>query len=508
MIQTYKDLKEKTWNQPGIPKWVYRSGNESLENLHPDIIETYTRLLEDNDGYELFYFSEEDKLQVIIDQENIELLTAYNTIVPNAFKTDIFRYVILTTYGGVWMDFSMKTLVQLDDIIKNHTYVYVKDTASGDGVYNSFIITLKNNKFLKSAIDRCVYNITNRFYGETCLSITGPHMLGNLYKELYNVSEIPLGEVGKDTIFYNHRLPNEYIEEAIDKNIVRIKHPKHFEMLYTTQERYNIIWDKREMYGPLKIKGFKDLKDKKWKGDGIPKWIFKTGPFKLEELPKLMELIFLDILKNSPGYEMFYFSDEDCESSINHYYGEEYLKYYQKLIPTAYRADFWRYLMLNIYGGCYGDFSQVPLVSYNELTHGVDRVFVRDDPSNRKYLYNAIICVKPNDAVIKNAINTSIENIKTNNYGENPLDVTGPVVFGKSFLKKENDENNKLDEIFLGDYKGTRILQHKSTGGFVNTIDGKDVFVTKLGNHGGLVYNGEHKNIHYDQAWRDKMVFR
>ena len=45
------------------------------------------------------------------------------------------------------------------------------------------------------------------------------------------------------------------------------------------------------------IKTFKDLKDRKWKFDGIPKWIFKTGPFTIEDLPELMKEIYLDILK-------------------------------------------------------------------------------------------------------------------------------------------------------------------------------------------------------------------
>jgi len=764
MIQTYKDLKGKTWDQPGIPKWIFRAGNDSLENLHPEIAQIYTIQLENNPGYELFYFSREDRLQLILDQNDADLLYAYNTIVPEAFKTDIFRYVVLTTYGGVYMDFSMQTLIPLVDIVKHYTYVYVKDTASEHpdigGIYNAFIISPKDNSFLKAAIEKCIYNIKHKIYGRTPLYVTSPHMLGELYKELYSVEKVPLGPVGDDTVFYDHCLPNQLIQNG-DTNLVQIKHPKHYEILYSTGDRYTVIWDKRTLFNcseiktykdlkqigsweedsipkwifktgnealenlhpeiidlytkqleqnpdytlfyfseverdefikdlnqpdviatyeklvpptykcdffryllayyyggvfmdfsthaliplndiikdykqilgrdfgardgicagfiatvpkmslmeeaiekciyhtkynlycadPLDVTGprmlgaiyrrnnqieeiavgkiteevylydykdpdylyegdvrilkyripnhysilyssrsedlyyaklwherriyktndiktFKDIKDRKWEGEGIPKWIFKTGPFKAEDLPVIMREIYLDILAKNPGYELFYFSNEDCMLSIHHHYGEEYFRLHQKLIPTAYQADFWRYLILKQYGGCYGDFTQIPLVSYDELTEGVDRVFVRDDPSNKSFLYNAVMCAKPGDDVITRAAEMSADNIRHNRYGIGTLDVTGPIVLGRAFLEKKFNLNPRSKEISIGTYNGSNILQHRYSGGFVCDKDGKNVFMTKLANHVGFVYGNNHGNLHYDQAWREGRVFR
>lgn len=257
-----------------------------------------------------------------------------------------------------------------------------------------------------------------------------------------------------------------------------------------------------------RIKTFKDIKDRKWEDEDIPKWIFKTGPFKLEDLPDLMREIYLDILIKNPGYELFYFSNEDCMLSIHHHYGEEYFRLHQKLIPTAYQADFWRYLILNQYGGCYGDFSQIPLVSYDELTEGVERVFVRDDPSNKSFLYNAIMCCKPNDSVVSRAIDISVDNIRNNKYGAGTLDVTGPTVLGQAFFQRKFNLNPYIKEISLGDYKGSRILQHRYSGGFVCTKGGKNVFITKLANHNTFVYANNHNNLHYDRAWREGRVYK
>lgn len=256
------------------------------------------------------------------------------------------------------------------------------------------------------------------------------------------------------------------------------------------------------------IKTYKELKDRKWEGEGIPKWIFKTGPCKVEDLPEIMKEIYLDILIKNPGYELFYFSNEDCMLSIHHHYGEEYFRLHQKLIPTAYQADFWRYLILKQYGGCYGDFSQIPLVPYDELTEGVDRVFVRDDPSNKSFLYNAVMCTKPGDDVVTRAVEISVDNIRHSRYGIGTLDVTGPTVLGNAFLQKGYNINPRSKEISLGDYNESRILQHRNTGGFVCDKDGKNVFMTKLANHNSFVYTNNHQKLHYDKAWREKRVFR
>lgn len=509
MIKTYKDFKDRSWDKPGIPKWIYRAGNECLEELHPDVLDIYVKQLQDNPEYELFYFDESDKLQFIKDLNNPEIEQAYNILLPISYKTDLFRYIITSKYGGVYMDFSMQTLIPLDDIINGNDQVLARDSASQFGLCTGFIATIKETDLLRNALEKCVYNAINRLMCKDPLDVTGPNMFGDVYKKLNNIEHIELGKISDTLYMYDFKEEN-YIYNGEDK-IIKVRLPNHRSILYRKEGQniyYADLWHSKKIYKPNVIKTYSDLKDRKWEHGGIPKWIFKTGPYKLENLPETYKHIYLDILKNNPSYELFYFSNEDCMLSIHHHYGEEYFRLHQKLVPTAYQADFWRYLILNQYGGCYGDFSQIPLVPYDELIEGVDRVFVRDDPSSTTYLYNAMMCVKPQDDVVIKAIDISKNNIKNENYGNGSLDITGPVVLGKAFLEKGYNQPSHSKYIALGDYKGSRILQHNPTGRFINIPGGKNVFVTKLGNHGAIVYNSEHKNLHYDQVWRERRVFR
>jgi mannosyltransferase OCH1-like enzyme len=508
MIKTYKDLKGRTWDQPGIPKWIFRAGNDSLEDLHPDVVELYNKQLEDNPEYELFYFSQEDKLQFIKDLNNLDVEEAYNVLIPISYKTDLFRFAITSMYGGVYMDFSMQTLIPLEDIINGNYQVLARDSASHFGICTGFIATIKGSDLLNNALEKSVYNANNRLMGEDPLDVTGPNMIGSVYKKLNNVEHIELGKISNSVYMYDFAEPN-YIYNGDDK-IIKIRLPNHYSLLYKAEEKnvyYADLWHSGKIYNSKVIKTYRNLKGKTWKEEGIPKWIFKTGPFELDNLPEVYKYIYQDILKNNPGYELFYFSNKDCIDSLRDHYGEDYVALHQKLIPTAYQADFWRYCILNIYGGCYGDFSQVPLVPYNEIIEGVDRVFARDDPSSKSSLYNAVMCSKPGDEVVYKAMKISENNIRTNNYGIGSLDITGPIVLGKAFIQIKYKNRTGIKEISLGDYNGSRILQHRGSGNFVGNSE-KNIFVTKLRNHSGVVYNPNNNNIHYDKSWAEKKVFR
>lgn len=254
------------------------------------------------------------------------------------------------------------------------------------------------------------------------------------------------------------------------------------------------------------IKKYKDLKGRVWTEGGIPKWIFRTGGLEYENLPVTITTIYTHILDQNPGYELFYFSDADCVELISEEYGQVYLDYYNTLIPTAYKADFFRYCLLNKYGGCYGDFTLLPLISYDEMTRGVDRVFVRDDGSGSKgSLWNASMCTKAEDPILYSCIAICISHIVTRYFGNTPIDVTGPTVLGEAFRQTGYNTPNQFD-IPLGDYRGSRIYVH-DVNPHVKDVHGKAVIIKKMTDiHNAILYSKT--NVHYDAAWHNKEIYR
>lgn len=267
-------------------------------------------------------------------------------------------------------------------------------------------------------------------------------------------------------------------------------------------DTYITRWYKPPNY-TTPIKTYIDLKGRKWEGNGIPKWIFRTGTSTIDNLPRQIINLYTAIQWNNPEYETFYFSDEDCVQFIMEEWGQEYLDLYNKLIPSAYKADFWRYLVLYKYGGCYNDFTQVLNVPYNDVIAGVDRVVVRDDPSGQKgYLYNALMFTKAGDVMVKKAIDICIYNIKKEYYGLDCLSVTGPAVLGQAFKQAGLNKTKMVYNITAGEYNGSRVLIHKWDGARIVNLQDHRIATTKIPDiHFATLYSTQkHYGAHYAEG--------
>ena len=271
--------------------------------------------------------------------------------------------------------------------------------------------------------------------------------------------------------------------------------------IYPTFVNMNHYYKPNQWYNPIRT--YQDFKGKEWRGEGIPKWIFKTGPMTADALPDVMKHIYIEMAEKNPGYQLFYFSDEDCMMYIYDHYGEEYFRTYDNVIPTAYKADFWRYLILFKHGGCYGDFSQVMLTTFDSIIEGVDRVFVVDTPESSDALYNAFMCVKPGDDVVRRAIDKTKHNIDNKLYGFNTLDVTGPRVLGRAYC--EVMYKNSKPFITIGTFGTTKILNNiEMHGNFIVDSNKVPMIVKKLNNHFNIVYHS--RGLKLLQQMRSKAV--
>ena len=234
MIKTYKDLKSHKIDQNGsIPKIVFRTSKYKLEDLPKEIIDLYEDEMANNLEYTLFYFDDKDCDEFIILEYGIITFDYYSQLVPSAYKADFWRYLVLYKYGGLYLDFTMHTLVPFDEIIKNYKEVYVRDTCDLCGIYNAFIAVKPNATLLKKAIEKVLENIRNKYKGVNALDVTGPTMFGRIFKHelnLYFYDWIPLGEMQGGIYLYSNPA-NEFIVDG-DKHIIKNRLENHYEITY------------------------------------------------------------------------------------------------------------------------------------------------------------------------------------------------------------------------------------------------------------------------------------
>jgi len=258
--------------------------------------------------------------------------------------------------------------------------------------------------------------------------------------------------------------------------------------------------------------------DNKTKENNIPKIIFRTGKWHMDDLPdEILELYNYIMLINS-DYYFVYFDNSDCFDFIESIY-PEYVTYYKRIIPTAYKADLFRYLFLKKYGGCYGDVTQKLNLSYDELCKGVERVFCRDTITNPDGLYNALMCTPPSDKVVNEVLEICKKNIDEKNYTDSTLGITGPGALGLAFRNVFNlskiDLNINNKSLILDFRRLSYIFDKKLSQYDMIFDDSKNspVGQPKSHNHYSLLYNEDNFGIHnplsthYHDMWHRKCVF-
>lgn len=239
MIGNYADLLNHSFDySTGIPKVIYRTGRYKLNELPDEVLALYERELAENPEYTLFYFDDEDCEKLIADTMDAEVLKSYQTLIPSAFKADLWRYVVLYVYGGVYIDFTMHTLVPYNDIVKHYRrQIYVRDACDICGVYNAFMATIPESELLKKAIEQVCENVAKRKKGVGALDVTGPTMLGRIFKNKLSLNFydwIPIGNIRNDLYMYANP-ENKYIQDEFGNRIIKNRLDKHYELTYNVK---------------------------------------------------------------------------------------------------------------------------------------------------------------------------------------------------------------------------------------------------------------------------------
>jgi len=162
----------------------------------------------------------------------------------------------------------------------------------------------------------------------------------------------------------------------------------------------------------------------------IPKKIVQTYRSWDSRPPAMIDAM-MSVQQKNPDFEYQFFSDDDCRNFLMEHYGKPFVDIFDRIIPGAYKADFWRYAYLLKFGGVYIDGE---MQAMRGLTGSIDLSNDLVVPKDREQfgLYQAFVCVRPKHPVLKNALNLCIENFNTHAQGVNDLDRTGPLVFGRA----------------------------------------------------------------------------
>lgn len=225
----------------------------------------------------------------------------------------------------------------------------------------------------------------------------------------------------------------------------------------------------------------------------IPKIIIQTG--KSNECNLAQYNSIMSFIELNPEYEYMYFDDNDCYNYIKNNYDEYVLNAYNKLKPTAYKADLFRVCVLYKLGGCYFDNKQINRIPLREIIN-YDQNLILCQDTKQKALYNAFMICSPNNLTIKKVIDAIILNIENKYYGTCPLCPTGQCLLYKIDPTHKTDIINRFNHIVYSYHK----IRHK--GNIYSKKIKKIIINTSYKDY----YKKDNKS-YYSNLWHNKDIY-
>jgi len=208
----------QTWHTLELPFYM----NQTVELLQTDNPEFNYYLYDDAMCREF--------IQSYFDEDTIY---AYDSLVPGAYKADLWRYCILYVYGGIYLDIKYKCVNDFKLSTLMNKEQYVRDYF--DGIYQAFLICLPKNEILMKCIHQIIIHVKTKSYLATALSITGPQLINKFFtkKQIKNLNM----ELIMPNILLNNTPILTMYSEYKDEQIKNELYP-----------HYSVLWEKNEVY--------------------------------------------------------------------------------------------------------------------------------------------------------------------------------------------------------------------------------------------------------------------
>lgn len=232
-----------------VPTVIYNSWHSN--KVPPKMKENIDAVLQMNPDFDYYLFSDETCATYINYNFPREVLDAFNTLKPGAYKSDLWRYCILYKDGGVYLDIKYRTIEPLRNIIYRTPELFVKDydNASSQGIkcfYNGVMISPPKNMIFKHCINEIVNNCKFKLYKMNGLDVTGPCLFGRAMKVYKN------SDWANPKFIYGREFKGDMIVDYIiheDRRIMQSYDEYRAEQkVFQKTEHYGTMWYERNIY--------------------------------------------------------------------------------------------------------------------------------------------------------------------------------------------------------------------------------------------------------------------
>jgi len=221
-----------------IPSNIFQTWQTKI--LPPKMFDAISKIKRQNPRFNYFLFDDNDCREFIKTNFPVDVLNAYDSLIPGAYKADLWRYCILYKMGGIYLDIKYEPIngFKFYNLLeKEH---WVQDVTEAN-VYNALMVCKAGNPILLKAIVQICENVKNKYYGDGFLDPTGPALLAKYFtseeKKTFDMKHL----------LYGNNDGDKYIKFN-DQLILKCYSGYFSERNSSTKKHYAELWYNRHVY--------------------------------------------------------------------------------------------------------------------------------------------------------------------------------------------------------------------------------------------------------------------
>lgn len=208
-----------------IPKIIWQTYETSFDDLIDDAKQCSQTWITKNPFWEYRYMSAEERKNFVLDKFGQEWLEIYNSCEKNIVRSNIWRFMVLYIYGGMYCDLDTVCNIPIDQWINDrYSLILCIDDNKTDYAIFAFL-SAPGHPALKEVLDQIKINLSNN-------------------PKLDNDSVIELTGEAVWTNAVNNNLENVHIFE--DHTVFESKLLRHFGSFKTWHNSGYLQWNKKK----------------------------------------------------------------------------------------------------------------------------------------------------------------------------------------------------------------------------------------------------------------------
>ena len=218
--------------------------------------ENVDRMKKVNPEFNIQLYDDNDCRKFIKKHFSKDILTAFDTLKPGAYKADLWRLCILYINGGIYSDIKFNCINNFKFIALTEKEHFILDRPGywkegNIGLHNAILVAKSKNILFLRCINKISENVKNKNYDYSELYPTGPGLLGEEYVKMLKENESTIeSELNKLDLCLEI-----YTEYIIFNNIPIIKTSykeyRDEQKLYAKTLTYGEIYNIKQIYNEI-----------------------------------------------------------------------------------------------------------------------------------------------------------------------------------------------------------------------------------------------------------------